>query len=218
MKRRKELNDQDTVLFIGDSITDCGRREHWKPLGNGYVQFFHDLWLIRNPGIRLNIINKGISGNTVHDLRNRWHEDVILKQPNWLSVKIGINDLNRHLGQPEAKFVDPEAFEETYDRLITATRSNFPTIEILLIGPFYISTDSMDGSYRKKALALLDKYVKAVGRLADKHQTRFLNLHAVFQERLKLHHADVYCPEPVHPNGTGHLLMAEEVYRVLTQA
>ena len=27
-----------TVLFIGDSITDCGRRQDQEQLGNGYVR------------------------------------------------------------------------------------------------------------------------------------------------------------------------------------
>jgi len=42
------LLDGQTFLFIGDSITDCGRRGVNKPLGDGYVKFFHDLLLIRD--------------------------------------------------------------------------------------------------------------------------------------------------------------------------
>ena len=31
------IKNRQTVLFIGDSITDCGRRAAERPLGNGYV-------------------------------------------------------------------------------------------------------------------------------------------------------------------------------------
>ena len=31
------IQDGQTVVFIGDSLTDCGRREEAAPLGAGYV-------------------------------------------------------------------------------------------------------------------------------------------------------------------------------------
>ena len=35
------VQDGETMLFIGDSITDCGRRAAEAPLGNGYVRAFY---------------------------------------------------------------------------------------------------------------------------------------------------------------------------------
>jgi lysophospholipase L1-like esterase len=216
MTPRKQLQDKQTLLFIGDSITDCGRSDHSKPLGNGYVRFVRDLLIIRQPEKHINIINRGISGNTVVDLRSRWHEDVLQHAPEWLSVKIGINDLNRHLGGQVPSFPDPAGFREIYDQLLSLTRKTLPETEILLIAPFLITRDMVPDSNRRKSLDLLEKYLAAVKDLAEKYKTRFLNLHPIFQERIKHHHPDVYCPEPVHPNWTGHLLIAEDVYRVLT--
>jgi len=43
------LQDGQTVVFIGDSITDCGRRDVAAPLGNGYVRFIAELITIRYP-------------------------------------------------------------------------------------------------------------------------------------------------------------------------
>ncbi len=37
------IADGETMLFIGDSITDCGRRGAEAPLGSGYVSLFRDL-------------------------------------------------------------------------------------------------------------------------------------------------------------------------------
>jgi hypothetical protein len=36
------LQDGQTVVFIGDSITDCGRREAQAPYGSGYVRLAID--------------------------------------------------------------------------------------------------------------------------------------------------------------------------------
>ena len=37
------VQDGETMLFIGDSITDCGRRAAEAPLGNGYVRAFTEI-------------------------------------------------------------------------------------------------------------------------------------------------------------------------------
>jgi len=40
MHKRIDFQENQMVLFIGDSIADCGRRERaYRPLGCGYVHF-----------------------------------------------------------------------------------------------------------------------------------------------------------------------------------
>ena len=92
-----QIKNGQKVLFIGDSITDCGRRDSQRPLGNGYVKLFADLMIIQEPAKQITIVNKGISGDNVVGLRNRWTDDVLRNQPDWLSIKIGINDLHGYL-------------------------------------------------------------------------------------------------------------------------
>ena len=83
---------KQTIEFIGDSITDCGRRDPTlSPLGDGYVRLIHDLLQAGYPELRLNVINKGISGNTVLDLKSRWRSDVLEISPDWLFIFIGVN-------------------------------------------------------------------------------------------------------------------------------
>jgi len=55
--------------------------------------------IARYPELGLEIINQGIGGNTILDLDRRWEEDVVQVQPNWLSIKIGINDVWRQVAQ-----------------------------------------------------------------------------------------------------------------------
>jgi hypothetical protein len=44
---------------------------------------------------------------------------------------------------------------------------------------------------------------------------RHLKTHEVFQGHLGQRESEVFCPEPVHPNRTGHLVIAEALYRLL---
>src|SRR6185369_13335518 len=109
------IKPKQTVLFIGDSITDCGRRGEAAPLGNGYVRIASELITAKYPAHGLNIINKGLGGNTVRDLFNRWGDDAMAFKPDWLSIKIGINDLHRTLGGVTDQAVTPEQFADLYD-------------------------------------------------------------------------------------------------------
>ena len=88
------LQDGESVLFIGDSITDAGRRaDTYRGLGSGYVAQVADLLAARYPDRAIAINNQGISGNRVVDLRSRWAEDVAAHDPDWVSISIGINEV-----------------------------------------------------------------------------------------------------------------------------
>ena len=139
------LKDGETILFIGDSITDCGRRGACAPLGDGYVKLFADLMTIREPAKDVRIINKGIGGHRVTDLQARWSDDVLRNKPRWLSVKIGINDLHSVLGGGPNP-VTPRVFEKAYDDILSRTRKALPKCRMLLIDPFYISTEASPNS------------------------------------------------------------------------
>ena len=86
------IQDGETVLFIGDSITDCGRRGAEMPMGIGYVKMVTEITTARYPERNVNFINKGIGGNRITDLKDRWQDDVFYHSPDRLSIKIGIND------------------------------------------------------------------------------------------------------------------------------
>ena len=208
------FQDGQTVLFIGDSITDCGRRAAAAPLGEGYVSLLVEMITARWPERRIRYINKGIGGDRVTGLRNRWQDDVIRHQPDWVSVKIGINDLHSVLGQtPDA--VTPERFRECYDWILADTKQK-TRAQIVLIDPFYISQDRTGQTFRSQVMELIPTYIGIVHEMADKHGARLVKTHDVFQDHLKLRDADTFCPEPVHPNRAGHLVIATEVLDVLT--
>lgn len=199
------LSSGQTVVFAGDSITDCGRRDAQAPYGDGYVHQCIDLITARYPQRQFNYTNTGISGNTVQDLRGRWQEDVLLHQPDWITIKIGINDLHRNLSQtPDA--VPPELYEECYRDILT--RSREAGARLVLIDPFYLAAGAEPGSHEATVLALLPEYIEIVHRFVEEFETLHVRTHELYQEQLKYRPAATFCPEPVHPNASGHLVIA----------
>ena len=65
------LKDGERFLLIGDSITDCGRREECAPHGCGYAAMIQGLVCAVAPQLRIEYLNRGIGGNTVVDLEAR---------------------------------------------------------------------------------------------------------------------------------------------------
>lgn len=207
------FQDGQRVLFIGDSITDCGRRDTAPPLGQGYVKFLHDLIVGGWPERKLTWVNQGIGGNTILDLQGRWEQDVIGETPDWLCVKIGINDLHRHLaGVPEG--VSGGRFRQAYEDILTQAATKIKP-QLVLITPFYISVDRDGESPQSAVLELLPEYLGVVEEMGAKYGARLVRLQPMFERQLRYRPAATFCPEPVHPNATGHLLIAQEVLRVL---
>jgi lysophospholipase L1-like esterase len=207
------VKNGEKFLFIGDSITDAGRRAADRPYGTGYMSLFMDLQRAYFPERLIDYTNMGIGGDTVSGLRVRWHDDVIAHQPDWLSVKIGINDLHQWLlnGNEEHS---PEKFREDYDAILAEAKAKTKA-KLILIDPFLITTDRRGSGRRADALRMLPTYIKIVHGLADKYKTRLVRTQDVFKKQLKYVDAGTLCPEPVHPFRKGHVCIAAEVMKVL---
>jgi len=192
-----------TILFIGDSITDCGRRNDAEQLGDGYVRIIRDWLIVKEMGGAPRVINRGISGNRVTDLRERWREDVLALSPTTLSIKIGINDVwhslgGRNEGVPLPKFVD------TYREILQMTRRELPNCHLVLCEPSVIwPPQPAEGN------TVLRGYVSAVHDLArEYHAQCVVPLHGVFNRAREARPDVVWAPDGVHPSHAGHMLIA----------
>jgi len=206
------FQDGQTVVFIGDSITDCGRRGEQAPFGNGYVKFAIDLVTARYPERNITYFNEGIGGNTVQDLRNRWDTDVLAHNPDWVSVKIGINDLHRTLGQPD--MLPPEKYERLYRDILNRTKENTKA-RLVLVDPFYVSIETNTNTQQGRVMAMLPNYLNVVEKLAEEFNAFHVYTHRKFQEQLRHRPANVFCPEPVHPYPSGHMVISLAVLEAL---
>ncbi len=107
----------------------------------------------------------------------------------------------------EPTTVPPERYELLYQECLTLAKAR-TSAQLVLMEPFYISADMETNSWRTQVLKALDDYRRIVRQLAEEFGAVFVPLHELSQEQLRYRPADMFCPEPVHPNAVGHLLIA----------
>jgi lysophospholipase L1-like esterase len=210
-----KIGKKEKLLMIGDSITDCGRAQPvaeglGDPLGRGYVTMIEALITSTYPERGIRVINVGNSGNTVKDLKARWERDVIGLKPDWLSVNIGINDVWRQFDLPRMTHihVNLEEYEATYNELLAQTR---PMLKgLVLMTPHYIEPN------RKDAMrARMDQYGNVVRKLAKKYDAILVDSQGAIDQVLKSVHPNALAWDRVHPNQTGHMLLARSFLKAV---
>ena len=210
---RLDINTK--LVMIGDSITDCGRTQPvgeglFEAHGKGYVAHVAGLLGACYPERHIRVVNMGTSGHTVRDLQSRWQRDVIDLQPNWLSVMIGINDVWRQFDLPMQKEVHvyPEEYEKTLSELIERSR---PMLKgLVLMSPYFIEPNLNDAMR-----SAMNQYGSIVHRVAQRYGALFVDTQAAFDQVLQNCHPASLAWDRVHPNTTGHMVIAKAFLDVL---
>lgn len=202
------LQPDQHILFIGDSITDCGRDEVQSPYGNGFVSLVRAFITARYPGLNLRWTNRGMSGNTVRDLAARWEEDAIAVKPDWLAVMVGANDCSRRYN-PErlSEAVYVEEYESTLRTLLQQSVDT-SGCKLVIAEPYVIEADPTD-----QRLIDTRELCLAARRVAADMGAISIHTQELFDHVLKSTSATDWAPDRVHPNLAGHGLIAMEFLR-----
>jgi len=201
-----ELKPNQTILFIGDSITDAGRLEPaYRPFGYGYVHFVANMLLATYPHFDLNIVNMGINGNTVRSLKARWEKDCIKYHPDILSVLIGVNDMWRQHMEPARlpEAVYPGEYELTYRQLLSRTTQQ-TNCQLVLMEPFMFCVDPGNKMFRD-----LQAYVHIVRGLAEEFDAVLVPLQAQVDEQVRQVPPEKWAADSVHPCVWAHAWIAQ---------
>jgi len=203
------IQPHSKLVMIGDSVTDCGRKRPiadglHPALGDGYVAFVSSLLMAGYPDHRIQVVNMGIGGNTVRDLKNRWQTDALDLKPDWLSICIGINDVWRFFATPPRleEHVPIDEYKETLEELVTQTRPKLKGL--ILMSPYYVEPDRS-----KPMRAMMDRYGTAVRQIAEKYQAIFVDTQAAFDAVLSHVPVPTLAPDQVHPTHIGHMVLAQ---------
>jgi lysophospholipase L1-like esterase len=203
-----KIEPNSKLVLIGDSITDCDRARPvgeglFDALGKGYVSIVDSMLSTSYPEYHIRVVNMGVSGNTVRDLKSRWTTDVLDLSPDWLSIGIGINDVWRHFHSPNQPewHVPLDEYTRTLEELIRAT---LPQLKgLILMTPYFIEPNRTE-PMRK----MMDQYGASVSQLAEKYQAIQVDTQAAFDKVLTDMHPMTLAWDRVHPTQAGHMIIA----------
>lgn len=206
----------NTVLFQGDSITDAGREKEKElpnnpgSFGHGYAFLAASALLNALPEKQLTVYNRGISGNKVYQLADRWQKDCLDLKPDVLSILIGVNDYwHKRNGNYDGTI---EIYENDYRALLNRTKENLPNVKLVICEPYYLlNTSAVDETWVEP----MKQYQAVAKKMADGFGALWVPFQKVYDEAIKHAPATYWSGDGVHPAMPGAQLMAEAWLRVV---
>ncbi|MEN7549577.1 SGNH/GDSL hydrolase family protein [Rapidithrix thailandica] len=208
--KKVSLSQGGTVLFQGDSITDAGRnRDNTKyndsnSLGSGYALLAASSLLHSHPEKDLKVFNKGISGNKVFQLAERWETDCLDLQPHVLSILIGVNDFWHTLTNNYKGTI--ETYRNDLIALLERTKEKLPDVQLIIGEPFAVKgIRAVDDSW----YPAFDEYRAAAREIAGRFNAVFIPYQSIFDKAQKEAPGVYWTHDGVHPSLAGAELMAQ---------
>lgn len=212
---KKYFKENSTVLFQGDSVTDWHRERNTEcktlaALGEGYPKKFKEIYDILFPFNTVNFVNRGVSGDRIANLLERYDEDFVAVKPDFISIMIGINDTWHGFNEGEQTTV--EAFARDYELLLQKLKKDLPDAKIMIIEQFMLE-DHEERKAWKADVAAKRAVTKA---LADKYADYFIPMYDIINNAAK----GEYTPselsdDGVHPAEQGFSLITTEIMKTL---
>jgi lysophospholipase L1-like esterase len=209
--KKVQLSNNDVILFQGDSITDWGRDHKatapntTSMLGTGYPIFAAGELLMKHPGANLQIYNRGVSGNKVYQLAERWDADCIALKPTIVSIHIGVNDFWHTLTNGYKGTIDN--YIADYKALLDRTQKALPGVKLIIGEPFALKgTKSVNDAW----YPTFDLFRKAAKDIAAQYNAPFIPYQAIFEKAIQSGgDANYWTIDGVHPSVAGAKLMAQ---------
>ncbi|HEV9035326.1 MAG TPA: GDSL-type esterase/lipase family protein [Puia sp.] len=208
--KKIRLNDGDVVLFQGDSITDWHRkRDDDKPnsggaLGTGYPFFVTGELLCRWPGRDLKCYNRGVSGNKVYQLADRWQTDCLDLKPTVLSILVGVNDFWHTLVNGYKGTI--KTYRDDYKTLLDRTKQALPDVRLIIGEPYaVIGVKAVDDKW----YPAFNEYRAAAKEIAESFGAVFIPYQEIYDKAQRSAPGSYWTIDGVHPSLAGARLMAE---------
>ena len=204
------LSSEDIVLFQGDSITDMHRKRDDAnanspaALGTSYPFLATAEMLYRFPGKELKCFNKGVSGNKVFQLADRWQADCLDLKPTVLSILVGVNDFWHTLTNGYQGTI--KTYHDDYKALLDRTKQALPDVKLIIGEPYaVIGIKSVDDKW----YPAFNDYRQAARELADSFGAAFIPYQEIYDKAQKSAPGSYWTADGVHPTLAGARLMSE---------
>ena len=191
----------NTLLFLGDSITDCNHCFDPENLGSGYVRMISEK--MNTPDKKYQVLNKGNDGFTVPALRRLWKHICLNITPDFITILIGINDLAVIKNTGIIPAVALAEFRKQYQLLIDEIRVTCDC-PILLMEPFIFPYPAEYSTWEPE----LHKMSDMIRQISADNHLPFLPLWSDLMTSAKTDSYKKITTDGIHLTKTGHQLLA----------
>ncbi len=166
------------------------------------------------------VINKGVGGNSTADMLRRVESDVVAQSPDLTIIMVGTNDMFN-----SKKCVSYEVYEQNLTELVRRVKSCGSDVMLISSIPAdteYLSQRHDVSKYHNNIEEMGGEISKIVKTLAKSERCYFVDLHKEFKSRgIPQHNADIYIRninncgvnDGVHPTPAGYELMGQIIWR-----
>jgi len=213
------IGQGDVVVLQGDSITDAGRNRQNEDrandrgaLGSGYAFLIAARLLAAQRDPELKVYNRGLSGNKVFQLADRWDKDCLALKPNVVSILIGVNDIWHKLnGRYDGTI---EIYERDYRALLERTRRELARVKLVVCEPFVLRCGAVNDTWFPD----FDGYRAAARRVASAFDAVFVPFQSMFDKATNDTPPAYWAGDGVHPTIAGAELMAQTWLDIVSPA
>ena len=134
---KKQSHTPFVVTVIGDRLPDMDLpAENRDEVGSGWVRRLRQMLMLRLLDREVDLIDATESGNTLHKIRERWTDDVLVRNPDVVLVHAGLSDAFGIVESNNAYAKTPADAAAVLEDLLSRTRARCPDARIVLIEPF----------------------------------------------------------------------------------
>lgn len=201
------LGPGDRMVFLGDSITEQ----------RIYTRYVMDFFALRYPGMPVVFRNAGWGGDTAPGGLTRLQRDVLSLKPTVVSICFGMND-GGYTTFDKAAF---EKYMTGMEGLVADLKK--ANVKVVLLTPGCVHAEQSRGWFSAERMKpyndTLALYAKAIVDLAAREKLPVFNLHTLMldvqNKALALDPKFTMIPDAIHPNPSGHAVMAYALLKAL---
>lgn len=210
---------RDTLVIVTFGNSTTAPR---KTVDKVYAVRLHEL--LAKAGIGNRVINAGIPGSHTGSVRDnnlfkiphgmdRFDTAVLRYHPDWVTINFGINDSWQDKGRKGTSRIPIGEYRHNLSWFIDGILAEGGHVILLTPNPI---GEKYKGFHRRR----LKKYRRVTKKLAGEKEIYFLNTRKLFKDYSRRNHkgVDVLLLDGVHPNDTGHKLIAEQLAKIITAA
>jgi len=210
-----QFNKNDKIVFIGNSITH----------GGSYHAILRTFLATRYQK-NIRILNKGIAGDVVTGVLNRFDKDILSDKPTVAFVMLGMNDVKRTLYSEKPTDYDINAQKEAYalykektEELIGKLIDN--NIRIILLTPtMFEESPVLKRENYIGVNSALGKCADFIQTMGNKYDLVVVNFHSIMnslnqQEQARDSTFTIVGQDRVHPGDLGHFVMGYQLIKTI---